>query len=75
MRYTDTNFVIKIGFIKLRFANPGLPPLHDLHHVATGYDASFIGEAEISTFELRSGWGTPLIFGALHRSTSSEDFI
>ena len=59
--YTDPNFVIKLGFIKLRFANPGLLPFHDLHHVATGYDASFMGEAEISAFELHSGWGTPLI--------------
>lgn len=60
--YTDPNFIIKLGFIKLRFANPGLLPFHDLHHVATGYEASFMGEAEISAFELRSGCGSPLIF-------------
>ena len=60
--YTDPNFVIKVGFLKLRFANPGLLPFHDLHHVATGYDASLLGEAEISAFELRAGWGKPLIF-------------
>ena len=46
----------------MRFANPGLLPFHDLHHVATGYDASLLGEAEISAFELRAGWGKPLIF-------------
>jgi hypothetical protein len=32
-------------------------PLHDLHHVATGYDASWVGEAEISAFELGAGCG------------------
>jgi len=60
--YVDPNFVIKLGFLALRFPNPGLLPLHDLHHVATGYDASLIGESEISVFELRAGWGKPLIF-------------
>ena len=60
--YTDPNFVIRVGFLKLRFKNPGLLPFHDLHHVATGYDSGLMGEAEISAFELRAGWGTPLIF-------------
>jgi ubiquinone biosynthesis protein Coq4 len=60
--YSDPNFVVGIGFLKLRFPNPGLLPYHDLHHVATGYDSSLLGEAEISVFELRTGSGTPLIF-------------
>jgi hypothetical protein len=30
-------------------------PLHDLHHVATGYGTDLIGEAETSAFELRGG--------------------
>lgn len=60
--YTDPNFVVGIGPFKLRFPNPGLLPYHDLHHVATGYDSSLLGEAEISVFELRTGSGTPLIF-------------
>ncbi|HXJ46181.1 MAG TPA: Coq4 family protein [Candidatus Dormibacteraeota bacterium] len=60
--YTDPNFVVGIGFIKMRFPNPGLLPYHDLHHVATGYDSSLLGEAEISVFEFRNGAGTPLIF-------------
>ena len=29
--------------------------LHDLHHVLTGYDTSWIGEAEIGALELASG--------------------
>ena len=30
-------------------------PLHDLHHLATGYDTSWKGEAEIAAWELASG--------------------
>jgi hypothetical protein len=30
-------------------------PLHDLHHLATGYDTSWIGEAEIAAWELGAG--------------------
>jgi hypothetical protein len=30
-------------------------PLHDLHHLATGYDTSWTGEAEIAAWELASG--------------------
>jgi len=31
--------------------------LHDVHHVLTGYDTSWIGEAEIGAWELGSGCG------------------
>jgi hypothetical protein len=42
---------------------------HDLHHVATGYDTSWTGEAEIGAWELASGcahhaWAWTLSFGA-----------
>jgi hypothetical protein len=46
----------------IRFSVPNTPKhrwaimLHDLHHVATGYGTDSIGEAEISAWELRSGW-------------------
>ena len=30
-------------------------PLHDLHHLATGYDTSWTGEAEIAAWELAGG--------------------
>lgn len=33
-------------------------PLHDLHHVATGFASDWVGEAEIGTFELRAGCTT-----------------
>ena len=29
--------------------------LHDFHHIATGYDTSLVGEAEIGAWELASG--------------------
>ena len=32
-------------------------PLHDLHHVATGYDTTWTGEAEIAAWELAAGCG------------------
>jgi hypothetical protein len=31
--------------------------IHDLHHVATGYDTSWLGEGEIGAWELASGCG------------------
>jgi hypothetical protein len=31
--------------------------IHDLHHLATGYDTTWTGEGEISAFELPSGCG------------------
>jgi len=31
--------------------------LHDLHHVATGYDTDLVGEAEIAAWEIASGCG------------------
>ena len=50
---------IKLGPVPVWFPNSSgrqaalLP--HDLHHVATGYDTSLVGEAEIGAWELASG--------------------
>lgn len=67
--YATPRFPVKLGRLTLVFPNPRLLHLHDLHHVATGYDTSLIGEAEISCFELRAGCRTALIhllcFGAI----------
>lgn len=30
-------------------------PFHDLHHVLTGYDTTFMGEAQLAAWELGSG--------------------
>lgn len=32
-------------------------PLHDLHHVVTGYDTTLTGEGEIAAFEIGGGCG------------------
>ena len=50
---------IKLGPVPLSFPNTkgrraALLP-HDLHHVATGYATTLIGEAEIGAWELASG--------------------
>lgn len=60
--YRRTKFVVPLGPVALTFPNPGVLFLHDLHHVVTGYGTDFVGEAEISAFELRAGVPTPLVF-------------
>lgn len=37
-------------------------PLHDLHHVATGYGTDWVGEAEIGVWELRAGCRTAMVY-------------
>lgn len=37
-------------------------PLHDLHHVATGYGSDIVGEGEIGAFELGGGCRRPFIY-------------
>lgn len=50
---------LKAGWLPLTF--PNLPSrvravrLHDLHHLATGYEPNWIGEAEVGAWELASG--------------------
>jgi hypothetical protein len=53
--YTARKFRVPLGPIRIVLPNPGLLPLHDIHHVVTGYDTGIVGEAEISAFELRTG--------------------
>ena len=50
---------IKLGPVPVSFPNTtgrraALLP-HDLHHIATGYDTTLVGEAEIGAWELASG--------------------
>lgn len=51
----------QIGPIPIGFPNSAsrvrAVRLHDLHHVLTGYDADYTGEAEISAWELGAGCG------------------
>lgn len=47
-----------VGFVltlKNRESRRRAIPLHDLHHVATGYGTDLVGEAEIGAFELVAG--------------------
>ncbi len=37
-------------------------PLHDLHHLASGYGTDWVGEAEIGVWELRAGCKTPVVY-------------
>lgn len=61
--YTSPTLPLPISRgITLNVPNPGLLRYHDLHHVATGYPATLLGEAQISAFELRAGCHCPLIF-------------
>jgi hypothetical protein len=58
--YNDNWVTIgKLGPIPLGFPNtPSRKraiPLHDLHHVATGYATTWIGEAEIGAWEIAGG--------------------
>ncbi|BCM93610.1 hypothetical protein IAD21_05501 [Abditibacteriota bacterium] len=67
--YTAPQLPLHLGRFIVRVPNPGVLDLHDLHHVATGYPTTIVGEAEISIFELRGGCPVPLVrllcFGAI----------
>jgi hypothetical protein len=57
--YRDRWVTLKVGPIPVAFPNSASRrraiPLHDLHHVATGYDTSWTGEAEIAAWEIAGG--------------------
>lgn len=59
--YTDKWFTIKVGPIPVVLPNTqarrAAVKLHDLHHVATGYDTTYRGEAEIGAWEIGAGCG------------------
>jgi hypothetical protein len=52
---------IKLGAVRIWFPNTDARRravrLHDLHHLATGYQTSLVGEAEIGAWELAGGCG------------------
>lgn len=57
--YQDRWVTIRLGPIPITFPNTASRrralPLHDLHHIATGYPTTFTGEAEISAWEVAGG--------------------
>jgi hypothetical protein len=57
--YSASTFTIKLAGIPFTFpstaARKRALPLHDFHHILTGYGTNFMGEAEIGAWELRAG--------------------
>ncbi len=57
--YTSRWVLLKLGPVPFAFPNSASRrraiPLHDLHHVATGYATTMVGEAEIGAWELGGG--------------------
>jgi hypothetical protein len=57
--YDERWVKLKAGPIPLAFPNAAgrvrAVKLHDLHHIATGYQTTWTGEAEISAWEIASG--------------------
>ncbi len=64
--YTATTFRLEILGRERVLPNPPnrrwAIPLHDLHHVATGYGTDFVGEGEIGAWELGAGCVTPVVY-------------
>jgi hypothetical protein len=63
--YTAPTFTVQVFGKALTFPNrpsrQRVIPLHDLHHVATGYGTDLVGEAEIGAWELVAGCNTPFL--------------
>ena len=59
--YVDAWVRFKVGPLPVVFPNTRsrkrAVPMHDLHHVATGYGTSLVGEAEIGAWEIAGGCG------------------
>ena len=57
--YDAPTFTIGILGLSLKLPNTEgrkrVVPLHDLHHVLTGFGTDWVGEAEIGAWELRAG--------------------
>jgi hypothetical protein len=59
--YTERWAKVKLGRLPVVFPNiknrREAIQLHDLHHVATGYSTSFLGESQIGAWEIAAGCG------------------
>ena len=74
-------------WVKLRFGSRQLPVLpntrarvaavrvHDLHHLATDYETTWVGEGEISAWELASGCGPYLAAWVLNLAGFGVGFL
>lgn len=50
----------KIGPLKIKLPNTGQIPFHDIHHILTEYDTTYLGEFQVAAWEVGSG-GSPKI--------------
>ena len=64
--YAATTYWVRLFGRKIRLPNPKsrrvMVPLHDLHHIATGYDTDLRSEAEIGAWELGAGCTTAMLW-------------
>jgi hypothetical protein len=64
--YAASTFTIRFWGISVKFPDTAnrkrVIPLHDLRHVLTGYETTWIGEAEIGAWELRAGCTTLIAY-------------
>jgi hypothetical protein len=64
--YSAPTYTVKFWRLPIRFPNTKAhqwaTPLHDLHHILTGYRTNWIGEAEIAAWELRAGCKTLVVY-------------
>jgi len=64
--YAAPTYTVKLWRLPLKFPNTKAhqwaTPLHDLHHILTGYRTDWIGEAEIAAWELRAGCKTLVVY-------------
>ena len=64
--YMGPTYTIKFWQLPVKFPNTRAhqwaTPLHDLHHVLTGFQTDWIGEAEVAVWELRGGCKTLIVY-------------
>src|SRR5262249_28135897 len=65
--YSAPTFTLKFLGVPVTFPSTAnrkrALPIHDLHHILTGYGTDWIGEAEIAVWELRAGGRSLARFG------------
>ena len=64
--YAAPTYTVKLLGLPIQFPNTKAHrwavPLHDFHHVLTGYHTDWIGEAELAAWELRAGCKTLVVY-------------
>jgi hypothetical protein len=64
--YSAPTYTVKFWRVPMKFPNTmahqWATPLHDLHHVLTGFHTDWIGEAEIAAWELRAGCKSLVVY-------------